>query len=38
MGLKNWEHITFSYTETVRLPPTNGTFEENMKRVHDLKH
>jgi hypothetical protein len=36
MGLQNREHITFSYPELSSLPP-NGAFEENVKRVHDLK-
>jgi hypothetical protein len=37
MGPQNWEHITFSYLKLSGLPPTNGAFEENVKRVHDLK-
>jgi hypothetical protein len=37
MGLHNRERITFSYPETVQSSPTKGAFEENVKRVHDLK-
>jgi hypothetical protein len=30
MGLENWEHITFSYTETARSSSTKGgILEEN---------
>jgi hypothetical protein len=37
MGLQHWKNITFSYHEQSGPLPTNGAFEEKVKRVNDLK-
>jgi hypothetical protein len=37
MGLQNWSTSPSATLKLSSLPPTNGAFEENVKRVHDLK-